>query len=190
MRMSVRTVSRPSTIPKMVSDELPDTESSGKERPSTVDGSSTLRASAEAGKLGKCPLDFLCLLPVVIGRVVEDKVISPFLLLEGGKNMGTGPSLSVTGAGLGISFTLNTLLRTLGVVVDAVVVCGVVLPRAFTRVLLTIVVLPLDFELRFLKLCARWFTGVAGALTCDEGVGKVFAGGSPLVTISTSFTHW
>ena len=186
MRMSVRTVSRPSTIPNMVSDELPDTESSGKERSSTSDGSSTLRASAEAGKFGKRPLDFLRLLLVAIGRIVEDKVKSPFLLLDGGKNIGTGPSLSATGAGLGISFTLNTLLRTLGVVVDAVVVCGVVLPRAFTRVLLTIVVLPLDFEFRFLKLCVRWFTGVAGALTCDEGVGKVFAGGSP----STSFTHW
>lgn len=187
MRMRVRTARRPRTIPSVVSVELADTESSGDESSSTVDGSSTRRAPAAAGKLGKCPLDFLCLFPVGIGRAVEGKVMPPFLLLEGGKNMGTGPSPSATGAGLGISLTLNTLLRTLGVVVDAVVVCGVVLPRAFTRVLLTMV-LPLDFELRFLKLCVRWFTGVAGALTCDEGVEKVFAG-SP-VTASTSFTHW
>ena len=186
MRMRVRTVRRPSTIPKIVSVELPDTESSGDEKSPTVDASSTRRAPAAAGKLGKRPLDFLCLLPAGIGKAVEDKVTPSFLLLDGGKNMGTGPSPLATGAGLGIFFTLNTLLRILGVVVDAVVVCGVVLPRALTRVLLTLV-LPLDLELRFLKLCVRWFTGVAGALTCDEGVVKVFAG-SP-VTPSTSFTH-
>ena len=123
MRMRVRTVSSPSTIPRMVSAELPDTdESSGKENSSTMDGSSTLRAPAEAGKLGKRALDFLCWLPVVTGRVVEDKVMSPFLLLDGGKNMGTGPFLSATGAGLVIFFTLNTLLRNLGVVEDAAVV--------------------------------------------------------------------
>ena len=173
---------RPSTIPKIVSAELPETESSGEENSSTVDGPSTLRAPAAAGKLGKRPLDFLCLMPDVIGRAVEDKVMSLFLLLEGGKNMGTGSLLSPTGT----FFTLTTLLRTLDVVVDAVVVCGVVLPRAFTRVLLTMV-LPLDFEFRFLKLCVRWLMGVAGALTCDEGVEKVFAG-SP-VTPSTSFAH-
>ena len=182
MRMRVSTVRRPSTIPSIVSVELEEIESSGDESSSTVDVSSTRRAPAAAGKLGKCPLDFLCLLPVGIGRAVEDKVMSSSLLLEGGKNMGTGPS-----PGWGISFTLNTLLRTLGVVVDAVVVCGVVLPRAFTRVLLT-TVLPLDFELRFLKLCVRWFTGVAGALTCDEGVEKVFAGRP--VAPSTFCTHW
>ena len=126
MRIRVRTVSRPSTIPRMVSAELPDTElsSSGKENSSTVDGSSTLRAPAEAdGKLGKRPLDFLCCwLPVGTGRVVEDKAMSPFLLLDGGENMGTGPFLSATDAGLGIFFTLNTLLRTLGVVEEAAVV--------------------------------------------------------------------
>ena len=164
----------PSTIPKMVSAELPAApEGSGKESSSTVDCSPTLRAPAEAdGKLGKRPRDFLCAL--VIGRAVEDEDVSPFLLLEGGKNIGTGFPFSATGAGLVISFTLNTLLRTLGVGEDAVVVWGVVLPRAFTRSLLRNVVLPLDFEFRFLKLCVRWFTGVAGPFTCDEGVVKVF----------------
>ena len=164
----------PSTIPKMVSAELPAApEGSGKESSSTVEGSPTLRAPAEAdGKLGKRPRDFLCAL--VIGRAVEDEDVSPFLLLEGGKNIGTGFPFSATGAGLVISFTLNTLLRTLGVGEDAVVVWGVVLPRAFTRSLLRNVVLPFDFEFRFLKLCVRWFTGVAGPFTCDEGVVKVF----------------
>ena len=158
----------------MVSAELPPApEGSGKESSSTVEGSPTLRAPAEAdGKLGKRPRDFLCAL--VIGRAVEDEDVSPFLLLEGGKNIGTGFPFSATVAGLVISFTLNTLLRTLGVGEDAVVVWGVVLPRAFTRSLLRNVVLPFDFEFRFLKLCVRWFTGVAGPFTCDEGVVKVF----------------
>ena len=158
----------------MVSAELPAApEGSGKESSSTVEGSPSLRAPAEAdGKLGKRPRDFLCAL--VIGRAVEDEDVSPFLLLEGGKNIGTGFPFSATGAGLVISFTLNTLLRTLGVGEDAVVVWGVVLPRAFTRSLLRNVVLPFDFEFRFLKLCVRWFTGVAGPFTCDEGVVKVF----------------
>ena len=158
----------------MVSAELPAApEGSGKESSSTVEGSPTLRAPAEAdGKLGKRPRDFLCAL--VIGRAVEDEDMSPFLLLEGGKNIGTGFPFSATGAGLVISFTVNTLLRTLGVGEDAVVVWGVVLPRAFTRSLLRNVVLPFDFEFRFLKLCVRWFTGVAGPFTCDEGVVKVF----------------
>ena len=164
----------PSTIPKMVSAELPAApEGSGKESSSTVDCSPTLRAPAEAdGKLGKRPRDFLCAL--VIGRAVEDEDVSPFLLLEGGKNIGTGFPFSATGAGLVISFTVNTLLRTLGVGEDAVVVWGVVLPRAFTRSLLRNVVLPFDFEFRFLKPCVWWFTGVAGPFTCDEGVVKVF----------------
>ena len=106
----------------MVSAELPPApEGSGKESSSTVEGSPTLRAPAEAdGKLGKRPRDFLCAL--VIGRAVEDEDVSPFLLLEGGKNIGTGFPFSATGAGLVISFTLNTLLRTLGVGEDAVVV--------------------------------------------------------------------
>ena len=158
----------------MVSAELPAApEGSGKESSATVDCSPTLRAPAEAdGKLGKRPRDFLCAL--VIGRAVEDEDVSPFLLLEGGKNIGTGFPFSATGAGLVISFTVNTLLRTLGVGEDAVVVWGVVLPRAFTRSLLRNVVLPFDFEFRFLKLCVRWFTGVAGPFTCDEGVVKVF----------------
>ena len=175
----------PSTIPKMVSAELPAApEGSGKESSSTVDCSPTLRAPAEAdGKLGKRPRDFLCAL--VIGRAVEDEDVSPFLLLEGGKNIGTGFPFSATGAGLVISFTLNTLLRTLGVGEDAVVVWGVVLPRAFTRSLLRNVVLPFDFEFRFLKLCVRWFTGVAGPFTCDEGVVKVFPARPP----SSSFVQ-
>ena len=169
----------PSTIPKMVSAELPAApEGSGKESSSTVEGSPTLRAPAEAdGKLGKRPRDFLCAL--VIGRAVEDEDMSPFLLLEGGKNIGTGFPFSATGAGLVISFTLNTRLRTLGVGEDAVVVWGVVLPRAFTRSLLRNVVLPFDFKFRFLKLCVRWFTGVAGPFTCDEGVVKVFPARPP-----------
>ena len=184
----------PSTIPKMVSAELPAApEGSGKESSSTVDCSPTLRAPAEAdGKLGKRPRDFLC--AFVIGRAVEDEDVSPFLLLEGGKNIGTGFPFSATGAGLVISFTLNTLLRTLGVGEDAVVVWGVVLPRivwgvvlprAFTRSLLRNVVLPFDFEFRFLKLCVRWFTGVAGPFTCDEGVVKVF----PARPLSPSFAQ-
>ena len=169
----------------MVSAELPAApECSGKESSSTVEGSPTLRAPAEAdGKLGKRPRDFLCAL--VIGRAVEDEDVSPFLLLEGGKNIGTGFPFSATGAGLVISFTLNTLLRTLGVGEDAVVVWGVVLPRAFTRSLLRNVVLPFDFEFRFLKLCVRWFTGVAGPFTCDEGVVKVF----PVRPLSPSFAQ-
>ena len=169
----------PSTIPKMVSAELPPApEGSGKESSSTVEGSPTLRAPAEAdGKLGKRPRDFLCAL--VIGRAVEDEDMSPFLLLEGGKNIGTGAPFSATVAGLVISFTVNTLLRTLGVGEDAVVVWGVVLPRAFTRSLLRNVVLPFDFKFRFLKLCVRWFTGVAGPFTCDEGVVKVFPARPP-----------
>ena len=94
----------------MVSAELPAApEGSGKESSATVDCSPNLRAPAEAdGKLGKRPRDFLCAL--VIGRAVEDEDVSPFLLLEGGKNIGTGFPFSATGAGLVISFTLNTLL--------------------------------------------------------------------------------